>query len=87
MEYARYEEPKWGMAPRFAVSGASAITWLLIGLGIGAGAALLLAPTSGRELRSTIFRGCRSALNGISRGTQQLRARGSNLVDFRRSSS
>jgi gas vesicle protein len=65
-------------------SGVSAITWFLLGLGIGAGTALLCAPTSGGELRARLLRGCRYAVNGISRGTQDLRHRGSNLLRFRR---
>jgi gas vesicle protein len=83
MEYARYEEPAW-VARQDSAGKSSAITWLVIGLGVGAGAALLLAPASGRELRAALSRQCRSALNGISRGTQELRARGSNLVNFRK---
>ena len=64
------------------------IGWLLAGIAIGAGAALLLAPSSGRELRNAIVGGCRRTLEGvrggISRGTQQLRERGSNLLSFNR---
>jgi gas vesicle protein len=66
----------------------NAIGWLLAGIAIGAGAALLLAPSSGRELRNAIVGGCRRTLegvrDGISRGTQQLRERGSNLLSFNR---
>jgi len=56
-------------------------------MGMGGGAALLFAPTSGRELRNAIGHGCRSTLAGISRGTQELRQRGANLLNFRRWSS
>jgi hypothetical protein len=67
---------------------ASTVSWLLIGIGLGAGAALLLAPLTGRELRGAIAHGCRRTLTGIgggiSRGTQELRQRGSNLLNFNR---
>jgi hypothetical protein len=85
MEYSRYEEPSWRsheVSPE-SESG-SAMKWLLVGIGIGAGVALLLAPTSGRELRNMIGRGCRRTFDGISRGTQELRERGSNLLNFSR---
>jgi hypothetical protein len=84
MEYSRYEEPSWHLRNASESGAGSAITWLLMGAGLGAGIALLLAPTSGRELRSAIGRGCRRTLGGISRGTQQLRHRGSNLLNFNR---
>ena len=57
MEYSRYEEPDWHLHEASSESGTgSAITWLLVGAGVGAGIALLLAPTSGRELRAAIGR-------------------------------
>jgi gas vesicle protein len=83
MEYSRYEEPSWPARESSSRAG-SVITWLLVGAGVGAGLALLLAPTSGRELRSAIGRGCRRTLEGISRGTKELRERGSNLLNFKR---
>jgi hypothetical protein len=47
-----------------------------------------MAPLTGRELRGAIAHGCRRTLNGISggisRGTQELRQRGSNLLNFNR---
>jgi gas vesicle protein len=66
----------------------SAVAWLLAGIAIGAAAALLLAPSTGRELRSALASGYRRTVNGVSRGTQQLRMQGSNLLTFthRRSS-
>jgi gas vesicle protein len=83
MEYSRYQEPDWRSREYSSRSGSgSAIAGLLLGLGIGAGIALLLAPTSGRELRSAIGRGCRRTLEGISRGTRELRERGSHLLNF-----
>jgi hypothetical protein len=62
----------------------TALTFLLIGVGIGAAAALLFTPMSGSELRGTIGRGYRSTLDGISHGTQRIRERGSNLLGFNR---
>jgi hypothetical protein len=47
---------------------------------------LLLTPSTGRELRSAIAFGYRKTINGVSRGTQQLRQHGSNLISFTRRS-
>jgi gas vesicle protein len=85
MEYSRYEEPGWRQREALSEpASGSAMKWLLVGAGIGAGMALLFAPTSGRELREMIGRGCRRTFDGISRGTQELRQRGSNLLNFNR---
>jgi gas vesicle protein len=66
----------------------NAIGWLLAGIAVGAGVALLVAPGSGRELRSAIAGGYRrtwdGVRSGISRGTRELRERGSNLLSFNR---
>ena len=62
----------------------SAVAWLLAGIAIGAAAALLLAPSTGRELRSALASGYHRTVNGVSRGTQQLRRHGSNLLSFTR---
>jgi hypothetical protein len=35
-------------------------------------------------VRDSIARGCRNTLDGISRGAEKLRQRGSNLLSFRR---
>jgi gas vesicle protein len=83
-EYSRYEEPKWPEKISAAPPVGNTIVWLLAGIGIGAGVALLLAPSSGREVRDSIARGCRNTLDGISRGAEKLRQRGSNLLSFRR---
>jgi hypothetical protein len=88
-EYARYEQQEWQLRkiPSGGISG-NAIGWLLAGIIVGAGAALLLAPVSGRELRSSIASGYRRTFDGIrggiSRGTKELRERGSNLLSFNR---
>jgi len=88
-EHTRYQEQELQL--RKALSRGisdNAMGWLLAGIAIGAGAALLLAPSSGRELRNAIAGGCRRTLEGIrggiSRGTRQLRQRGSNLLSFNR---
>ncbi|HET9837839.1 MAG TPA: YtxH domain-containing protein [Candidatus Angelobacter sp.] len=86
MEYSRYQEPGWrvqGNRLPEPVKG-SAITWFLVGMGIGAGIALVLAPTSGRELRGAIGRGCRRTFDEISRGARQLRRRSATLLNFNR---
>jgi gas vesicle protein len=84
-EYARCVGPGWKMegAPERNQS-LSAMGWLLLGLGIGATVALLLAPSTGRELRSALASGYRRTIHGVSRGTQQLRRHGSNLLSFTR---
>lgn len=85
-EYERYGEYSQ-QSPREATGGANigtAITLLLIGVGVGAAAALLFTPMSGNELRGAIGRGYRGTIDGISQGTQRLRERGSNLLGINR---
>jgi gas vesicle protein len=65
----------------------SAVAWLLAGIAIGAAAALLLAPSTGRDLRSAFGRGFRNTLLALNRSTQQLRRRGANVIRFSRRSS
>lgn len=82
-EYTRYQGPWWKLEERSERNQASnALGWLLLGIGIGAAIALLLAPSTGRELRSALAFGYRRTVNGVSRGTQQLRQHGSNLISF-----
>jgi gas vesicle protein len=82
-EYARYEGPWWEMEKGSEHNQTStAVGWLLLGIGIGAAAALLLTPSTGRELRNALAFGYRRTLDGVSRGTQQLRRHGSNLIKF-----
>jgi gas vesicle protein len=88
-EYARYEGPWREMKKGSERSQTSnALGWLLLGIGIGATVALLLTPSTGRELRRALASGYRRTISGVSRGTQQLRQHGSNLISFthRRSS-
>jgi gas vesicle protein len=86
-EYARYEPPDWQEHKFTGRSSGRPIVWLLVGISIGAGAALLLTPSSGRELRQAIARQYRRTIDGVSRGTQDLRRHGSNLLSFRRNRS
>lgn len=82
-EYERYGE--YNQQSNEGESNAAvAIKFLLIGLGVGAATALLFAPMSGREVRNAIGHGCRTALNGLSQQTRNLRDRGSNLLGFNR---
>ncbi|HEY4677084.1 MAG TPA: YtxH domain-containing protein [Candidatus Angelobacter sp.] len=88
-EHTRYQEQELQLRKTLSRGiSDNAMGWLLAGIAIGAGAALLLAPSSGRELRNAIAGGCRRTLEGIrggiSRGTRQLRQRGSNLLSFNR---
>ena len=84
-KYARYEgQPYW--SEKIGMNTGRSFVWLLVGIGIGAGAALLLTPSTGRELRSALAHGYRRTIDGVSRGTQQLRRHGSNLVSFTRRS-
>jgi len=87
-EYARNEGPRGhtteGISQHSSIG--SSIVWLFVGLGIGAGAALLLAPSTGRELRSALARGYRRTIDSVSPGTHQLRQHGSNLIRFSRRS-
>lgn len=84
-EYARYDGPGWESEQGSERNQSSnAVGWLLLGIGIGASIALLLTPSTGRELRSAIAFGYRRTINGVSRGTQQLRRHGSNLISFTR---
>ena len=84
-EYARYESPWFEMDKAFERNQRSnAVGWFLLGIGIGATVALLLTPSAGRELRGALASGYRRTINGMSRGTQQLRRHGSNLISFTR---
>jgi gas vesicle protein len=85
-EYALYEEPGESEASSEGNRRGNSIGWFLMGIGIGAAAALLFAPATGGELRSAVAHGYRRTMNGVSRGTRQLRRHGSNLINFQRRS-
>ena len=83
--YVEYEEQFW--SPEEDAERRTrgrTIKWLLVGIGVGAGVALLLARRNGWDLPGSIARGSRQTFNGISRGTQELRRHGSNLLSFNR---
>jgi gas vesicle protein len=84
-EYLRYGDYSQQAQEQSSAAGAGRlITFLLIGAGIGAGVALLLAPKSGEDLRDTITRRYRSTVDHVSARTRDLRERGSNLLGFTR---
>ena len=85
-EYERYGEYTQTRTEEGTGNGGlgKAVTFLLIGMGVGAAAALLLTPMSGADCRDAIRRGYRSTLDGISEQTRNLRERGSNLLGFNR---
>lgn len=82
-EYERYGEYSQ-QSSEGGSNAAVVVKFLLIGMGIGAATALLFAPMSGREVRNAIAHGCRTAFNGVTRQTRNLRDRGSNLLGFNR---
>lgn len=84
-EYQRYEDYSLDVDEVDSTSNVGrTITFFLIGMGVGAAAALLFTPMSGRDLRGAIGNGCRRAVDGISEQTRNLRERGSNLLGFKR---
>ena len=59
----------------------TAVTFLLIGLGIGAAVGLLLAPKTGRQLRKDLRRSYDDALDTVSEWTDEARGRFREAVD------
>jgi gas vesicle protein len=73
-------------------SAGTAVTFLLIGLGVGAALGLLLAPKTGRQLRKDLRRSYDDALETVSDWTDEAKDRfeeavekGSDLADEVRS--
>jgi gas vesicle protein len=64
-----------------AGSAGTAITFLLIGLGVGAAVGLLLAPKTGRQLRKDLRRGYDDALDTVSEWSDEARGRFKDAVD------
>ena len=83
-EYQNYGEYTQQSKENGGTNTGTAIKFLLLGIGVGAAAALLFSPMSGREVREAISHGCRNAIDGISQQTRNLRERGSNLLGFNR---
>jgi gas vesicle protein len=59
----------------------TAITFLLIGLGIGATIGLLLAPKAGRQLRKDLRRSYGDALDSVSEWTDEAKDRFEDVVE------
>jgi gas vesicle protein len=59
----------------------TAITFLLIGLGIGATVGLLLAPKTGRQLRKDLRRSYDDALDTVTDWTDEARGRFKDVVE------
>jgi len=62
-------------------SAGTAITFLLIGLGVGAALGLLLAPKAGRQLRKDLRRSYDDAVDTVSEWTEEARGRFKEAVD------
>jgi hypothetical protein len=85
-EYERYGDYSQQTQQEKSSGGGagSLITFLLIGAGVGAVMALLLAPKSGADLRDNITRRYRRTVDNVTARTRDLRERGSNLLGFSR---
>ena len=87
-EYDRYGEYTQQSQESSGRSGsADGVKYLLIGMGIGAVVALLLAPAAGSEIRNAVRRRFRSTVDGLNDRAQHLKRQGSNLLGFRRRAS
>jgi gas vesicle protein len=60
------------------------LAFLVAGIGIGSGIALLLAPDSGEEVRHAIGRRYRKTVKNIGRHTEDLRDRAEDLLEHAR---
>jgi len=86
-EYDRYGDYTQQSQESSGRSGsADAVKYMLIGMGIGAVVALLLAPASGSEIRNAVRRRFRNTVDGLNYRAQHLKRQGSNLLGFRRRS-
>ena len=66
---------RWGRYESSESSVGTAVTFLLIGLGVGAALGLLLAPKTGRQLRKDLRRSYDDALETVSDWTEEARDR------------
>jgi gas vesicle protein len=74
MRYGNYE-------PSDRSSVGTAITFLLIGLGAGAAAALLFAPKTGRQLRKDLKRGYEDAMDRFEDFKEEARERMDDVME------
>jgi gas vesicle protein len=58
--------------------------FLIAGIGIGSGVALLLAPSNGKELRYAIGRGCRTTAKNINRQAEVMLDRAEDFLEHAR---
>ena len=70
-----------GKYERSGNSAGTAITFLLIGLGVGAAVGLLLAPKAGRQLRKDLRRSYDDALETVNDWTDEARGRFKDVVE------
>jgi gas vesicle protein len=61
------------------------IAFLSVGIGIGSGIALLLAPGSGEDMRYALGRGYRRTVKNIGRHTEDARDRAEGLLEHAQS--
>lgn len=74
MRIGKYESSSDGTA-------GTAITFLLIGLGVGAALGLLLAPKTGKQLRKDLRRSYDDALDTVSDWTDEAKGRFEEVVE------
>ncbi len=70
-----------GKYERSGNTAGTAITFLLIGLGVGAAVGLLLAPKTGRQLRKDLRRSYDDAVDTVSDWTEDARGRFKDVVE------
>jgi gas vesicle protein len=84
--YQRYGDYAQQRFERTGAGVGTIVTFLLVGVGIGAALASLLTPRSGSELRGAIGRGYRRTVEGVTERTKELRERSGTLLGFNRKS-
>jgi gas vesicle protein len=77
--YGEYEQSE-----RSGGKAGTAITFLLVGLGVGALTALLFAPRSGRQTRETLRRKYDETVDSLSEQTENIRERSSEWMQTAR---
>jgi len=70
-----------GKYERSGNTAGTAITFLLIGLGVGAAVGLLLAPKTGRQLRKDLRRSYDDALDTVNDWSDEARGRFKEVVE------